>query len=334
MVRSDSLMLKSLLVFAAMSLMSATAHAAPASTSSGQAYPERPLRFVVAFGPGGTVDVVARLFAQRLSANMGQQVVVDNRPGAGGNLSAEIAAKSAPDGYTLYICAPSLVVNVTLYSKVAYDPLRDFAPVTLLASSQNVLVAYPGFAAKSVKELIALARAKPGHIVYATSGSGTSGHLLMEMLRTQAGIEMLHVPYKTIGQTTADIISGQVSLWFPTIGGTLPQIQSGRLRALAVSGAKRSPALPDVPTVAENALPGFEATTWYPILTPAGVPKDIITRLNTEFLKVLRTREVQERLNALAIESIGTTPEQLAAHLRSELPKWARIVKASGARAD
>lgn len=297
-------------------------------------YPERPIRFIVAFGAGGTVDVVARLFAQRLSASLGQPVVVDNRPGAGGNLSAEITAKSAPDGHTLYICAPSLVVNASLYAKLPYDPLRDFAPVTLLASSQNVLVAFPGFAAKSVKELIALAKARPGQIIYATTGSGTSGHLLMEMLRTQAGIQLLHVPYKAIGQTTADLMSGQVSLWFPTIGGSLSHIHSGRMRALAVSGAKRSNALPEVPTVAENALPGYEATTWYPILTPAGVPKEIIARLNTEFLKVLRTPDIQDRLNAQAIEPIGTTPEQLAAHLRSELLKWAQVVKASGARAE
>ena len=237
----------------AMTMVTGMAHAAD--------YPTRPIRFVAAFGAGGTVDVVARLFAQRLSANFGQQMVVDNRPGAGGNLSAEIVAKAARDGYTIYICAPSLVVNVALYSKVPYDPLRDFAPVTLLASSNNVLVAYPGFAAKSVKEVIALAKARPGQVVYGTSGSGTSGHLLMEMLRTQAGIDMLHVPYKAIGQTTADLIRGQISFWFPTIGGTLPHIQSGRMRALAVSGAKRSPALPDTPTVAEAALPGYEAST-------------------------------------------------------------------------
>jgi tripartite-type tricarboxylate transporter receptor subunit TctC len=319
-------MLKIAWALAAMGTLGGSAGAA--------SYPDRPIRFIVAFGAGGTVDVVARLFAQRLTASLGQQVVVDNRPGAGGNLSAEITARSAPDGYTLYICAPSLVVNASLYSKLTYDPLRDFAPVTLLASSQNVLVAYPGFAARSVKELIALAKSKPGQIIYATTGSGTSGHLLMEMLRAQAGIDMLHVPYKAIAQTTADIISGQVSLWFPTIAGSLPHIHGGRMRALAVSGAKRSPALPDVPTVAEAALPGYEASTWYPVLTPAGVSKDIITKLNTEFLRVLRTPELQERLTGLGIEPIGSTPEQLAAHLRTELPKWAKVVKASGARAE
>jgi len=297
-------------------------------------YPEKPLRFIVAFAGGGSIDLLARLFAQRLTESLGQQVVVDNRPGAGGNLSAEITARSAPDGYTIYICAPSLVVNTALYGKVAYDPLRDFTPVTLLAAVQNVLVAHPGFAAKSAKELIALAKTRPGQIVYASTGSGSSGHLVMEMFRTQAGIELLHVPYKAISQTTADLISGQVSLWFPTIPGALPHIRSGRMRALAAAGAKRSPALPEVPTVAESALPGFEASTWYAILTPAGVPKPIIAKLNTEFLNILRTPDMQQRLHAHGIEAIGSTPEQLAAHLRNELPKWAKVVQTTGVRAE
>lgn len=321
-------------IWLALAAMAGAAHAAPASTSSGQTYPEKPIRFVVAFAAGGSIDLVARLFAQRLTESLAQQVVVDNRPGAGGNVSAEITARSAPDGYTVYICAPSLVVNAALYSKIAYDPLRDFTPVTLLASVQNVLVANPGFAAKSVKDLIALARAKPGHIVYASTGSGSSGHLVMEMFRTQAGIDLLHVPYKAISQTTADLISGQVSLWFPTIPGALPHIKGGRMRALAAAGARRSPALPDVPTVAEAALPGFEASTWYAILAPAGVPKDIIAKLNAEFLKALRAPDMQTRLNAQGIESIGSTPAQLAAHLRSELPKWARVVKTAGVRVE
>ncbi len=298
-------------------------------------YPERPIRFVVAFAAGGSIDLLARQFAQKLTESLGQQVVIDNRPGAGGNLSAEITARAAPDGYTIYICAPSLVVNVALYSKIAYDPLRDFAPVTLLASVQNALVAYPGFAAKSVKELIALAKSKPGQINYASTGSGSSGHLVMEMFRAQAGIDITHVPYKTIGQTTADLISGQVSLWFPTIPGALPHIKGGRMRALAVAGSKRSPALADIPTVAEAAaLPGFDAATWYAILTPANTPKEITAKLNTEFLRALRLPDMQERLAAQGVESIGSTPEQLAAHIRNELPKWAKVIKAAGVRAD
>ena len=309
--------------------------AAMTSVACAAPYPEKPLRFVVAFAAGGSIDLIARLFAQKLTENLGQQVVADNRPGAGGNLSAEITARSAPDGYTIYICAPSLVVNASLYTKIAYDPLGDFAPVTLLASVQNVLVAYPGFAAKSVKELIALAKSKPGQINYASTGSGSSGHLVMEMFRSQAGIALTHIPYKTIGQTTADLISGQVSLWFPTIPGALPHIKGARMRALAVAGARRSPALAEIPTVAEAAaLPGFDATTWYAVLTPAGVPKEITAKLNIEFLRVLRLPDVQERLSAQGVESIGSTPEQLAAHLRSELPKWAQVVKAAGVRAD
>lgn len=306
-----------------------------AQSAHAAGYPEKPIRFVVAFAAGGSIDLLARLFAQKLTDGLGQQVVIDNRPGAGGNLSAEITARSAPDGYTLYICAPSLVVNAALYARIAYDPVRDFSPVTLLASVQNVLVAYPGFGAKSLKELIALAKAKPGQINYASTGSGSSGHLVMEMFRSQAGIDLTHVPYKTIGQTTADLISGQVSLWFPTIPGALPHIRGGRMRALAAAGARRSPALPEVPTVAEAAaLPGFDATTWYAVLTPAGTPREVTAKLNSEFLRVLRLPEVQERLAAQGIEPIGSTREQLAAHIRSELPKWAHVVKVAGVRAD
>ena len=298
-------------------------------------YPEKPIRFVVAFAAGGSIDLLARLFAQKMTENLGQQVVVDNRAGAGGNLSAEIAARAAPDGYTIYICSPSLVVNAALYSKIAYDPVRDFAPVTVLASVQNVLVAYPGFGAKSVKELIALAKAKPGQINYGSTGSGSSGHLVMEMFRSQAGIELTHVPYKSVGQTTADLISGQVSLWFPTIPGALPHIKGGRMRALAVAGVRRSPALPDVPTVAEAAsLSGFDATTWYAVLTPAGTPAAIVAKLHAAFLRVLRSPDVQERLAVQGVESIGGTPEQAAAHIRGELPKWAKVVKAAGVRVE
>lgn len=310
------------------------AQAATTSSGSGQAYPDKPIRFMVGFGTGGSVDLIARLFAQRLTENLGQQVVVDNRPGAGGNLAAEIVARSAPDGYTIYISPPALVVNASLYQKIAYDPLRDFAPVTLLAAVQNVLVAHPGFAAKSVKELITLAKAAPRKIVYASTGSGSSGHLVMEMFRAQAGIDLLHVPYKAISQTTTDLIGGQVSLWFPTMPGALPHIKAGRMRALAAAGAKRSPALPEVPTMSEAALPGFEASTWYAVLTPAGVRNDIIMKLHAEFLRALRAPDIQARLATLGIESIGSTPPALAAQLTSELPKWAQVVKAANVRAE
>ena len=323
--------LKTLLTFLA---LTGVARAAPAVMGAA-AYPEKPIRFVAAFAAGGSIDLLARLFAQKLTQSVGQQVVVDNRPGAGGSLSAEIVARAPADGYTIYICAPSLVVNAALYAKIPYDPLRDFSPVTLLASVQNVLVAYPGLPVKSVKDLVALAKSKPGQINYASTGSGSSGHLVMEMFRSQTGINLLHVPYKVIGQTTTDLISGQVSLWFPTIPGALPHIRGARMRALAVAGARRSSALAEIPTVAEAAaLPGFDATTWYAVLAPAGVNRGIIGKLNTAFVTALRAQDTQERLAAQGIESIGSTPEQLAAHIRSEMPKWAKVVKDAGVRAD
>ena len=299
-----------------------------------QPYPARPVRLVVSFAPGGGVDLVARLVGQRLADAWGQQVVIDNRPGAGGNLSAELVAKAPPDGYTLYMSSASIVVNASLYRAIAYDPLRDFAPVTLLVSVQNVLVAHPSLPARNVKELIALARRKPGEINYASTGSGSSGHLTMELFKSTAGISLTHVPYKAIGQTIADVLSGQVSLWFPTVPGVLSHIKSGKMIALAVAGGKRSPALPAVPTVAEAALPGFEATTWYPVLAPAATPPAIIDKLNAQLVAIINTPEVQERLLAQGVEPIGSTPAQLANHLRSELDKWAKVVKMSGATVD
>jgi tripartite-type tricarboxylate transporter receptor subunit TctC len=307
---------------------------APATIAQAQPYPTRAIRLVVSFAPGGGVDLVARLVGQRLADAWGQQVVIDNRPGAGGNLSAELVAKAPPDGYTIYMSSASIVVNASLYRTIAYDPLKDFAPVTLLVSVQNVLVAHPSLPARSVKELIALARRRPGEINYASTGSGSSGHLTMELFKSTAGISLTHVPYKAIGQTIADILSGQVSLWFPTVPGVLPHIKSGKMIALAVAGGKRSPALPAVPTVAEAALPGFEATTWYPVLAPAGTPQTIIDKLNAQLIAIVNTADVQERLLAQGVEPVGSTPARLASHLRSELEKWAKVVKASGATVD
>jgi tripartite-type tricarboxylate transporter receptor subunit TctC len=300
----------------------------------GESYPARPVRLIAAFAPGGSVDLVARLVGQKLTEAWGQQVVVDNRPGAGGNVSAELAAKAAPDGYTIYLCSASLVVNTSLYRNLPYDPVRDFAPVTLLAAVQNVLVAHPSLPAKNVTELIALARGAPGKINYASTGSGTSGHLAMELFKSMAGIDLIHVPYKVIGQATADLLSGQISLWFPTLPGALPHIKAGKITALAVAGSKRSPTLSEVPTVAESGLAGFDASTWYPVLAPAGTPQAIVDRLNVQIVAILNTPEVHARLMGQGVEPIGSTPAQLASHIKAELPRWAKIVQLSGARID
>jgi len=299
-----------------------------------ESYPQRPIRLIVSFGTGGSVDVVARLVGQKLSEAWHQQVVIDNRPGAGGNLSAEIAARAAPDGYTLYMSSASLVVNVSLYRKVGYDPVRDFSPVTLLASAQNVLVSHPALPAKSVSDLIALARKSPGKIDYASTGSGTSGHLAMELFKSMARIDLTHIPYKAVGQAQVDLIAGQVSLWFPTIPGALPHIKAGRMSALGVSGSNRAPALPDVPTVAEAGVPGFNAVTWYPVLAPARTPAAIVEALNRQLVAIVNAPEVREQLFRMGVEPIGSTPAQLADHIRSELSKWAKVIKTAGVRLD
>ncbi len=307
---------------------------APWCDALAQSYPARPIRLIVSFAPGGSVDLVARLMGQKLAEAWGLQVVIDNRPGAGGNLSAEIAAKAAPDGYTLYMSSASFVVNASLYRSLPYDPLKDFAPVALLASVQNVLVAHPSLPARNINELIALARKTPGAIIYASTGSGSSGHLAMELFKTMAGIALTHVPYKLVGQATTDLLAGQVALWFPSIPSVLPHIKAGRMAALAVSGAKRSPALADVLTVAESGLRDYEASTWYPLLAPARTPQPIIGKLNAQVVAILSSAEVQERLAGQGVEPIGSTPAQLAVHLKSELAKWAKVVKLSGASVD
>ena len=297
-------------------------------------YPARPIRLIVSFAPGGSVDVVARIVAQRMSESFGQQVVIDNRPGAGGNLSAELAARAAPDGYTLYMSSASLVVNVSLYRKVAYDPIKDFAPVTLLASVQNVLVAHPALPARTVPELIALARKTPARINYASTGSGSSGHLAMELFKSMAGIDLTHVPYKAAAQAQVDLMAGQVSLWFPTIPGALPFIRAGKINALAVSAGARSPVLPEVPTVAESGLQGFEASTWYPLLAPVRTPVAIINKLTYELVAIMRAPQVREQLTHAGVEPIGSTAAELASHLQTELRKWAKVVQLAGVRLD
>ena len=299
-----------------------------------QSYPARPIRLVVSFAAGGGVDLVARLLGQKLSEAWNLQVVIDNRPGAGGNVSAELVAKSPADGYTLYMSSASVVVNASLYKSLPYDPLRDFAPVTLLVSAHNVLVAHPSLPAKNIRELIALAKKAPGQINYASTGSGSSGHLAMELFRSMAGIELTHVPYKVIGQATADLLSGQVSLWFPTMPGVLQHIKAGRMNALGVSGSRRAAALPAVPTIAEAGVAGYEASTWYPLLAPAGTPQPVIDKLNAQMIAILAGSDVREKLNAQGIETVGSTPAQLATHLKIEMAKWEKVVRLSGAKVD
>ncbi len=296
-------------------------------------YPSRTIRWVVAFAPGGSLDRVARMLAPRLSEALGQQVVIDNRPGAGGNLSAELVARSAPDGYTIYVTSAALVVNTSLYRKLPYDPLQDFAPITLLGAAYNVLVVHPSLPVRSVADLVALARRMPGRIDYVSSGSGTSGHLAMALFANLAGIELSHIPYKSIAQAQADLVGGQVPLFFPTIPGALPFIGAGRVRALGVSGKQRSPALPEVPTLIEAGVRGYEASAWYPVLAPEGTPRAIVERLNERFVTVLKSPEVVRQLGADGVEPSGSTPEELAAYMRSERDKWAKVVKAAGIEA-
>lgn len=308
--------------------------AAAAPPAAAQAFPSRPIRLIVAFAPGGSVDLVSRLVAQKAGDSLGQTIVIDNRPGAGGALSAEMAANATPDGYTIHITSASLVVNVALGRKLGYDPVKSYAPVTLLASTQNALAATPALPAQSVRELIELARKRPGRINYGSTGVGTSGHLTAEMFRSKAGIELTHVPYKAIGQTYTDLISGRVSLFFPTLPGALPHYRASRIRLLAVAGSKRSAALPEVPTISESGLPGFEASTWYPILAPAGTPNAAINALNRNFVAALKAPEIAKRLDEMAVEAVGSTPAQLTAHIKTELVKWAEVVKLAGVRAD
>ena len=296
--------------------------------SAGEAtYPTRSIRLVLAFAPGGSLDRIMRMLAPRLSEALGQQVVIDNRPGAGGNLSAELVARSAPDGYTIYVTSAALVVNPSLYRKLSYDPLQDFAPITLLGAAYNVLVAHPSLPVRTVGDLIALAKRSPGKIDYVSTGNGTSGHLTMALFTNLAGIQLTHIPYKSIGQAYADLVAGQVPLFFPTIPGALPFIQAGRLRPLAVSSTKRSGALPELPTMDEAGVRGYEASAWYQVLSPAGTPRPIVDRLYQGFVAVLKVPEVVKQLGADGVEPIGSTPEHLAAYMRSELQKWAKVVK-------
>jgi tripartite-type tricarboxylate transporter receptor subunit TctC len=303
--------------------------------ASAQPYPNKPIRLVVPFPAAGTTDILAREVGQRLTETLGQPVVIDNRPGAAGNLGTEIVAKSPADGYTLLMCTVSThAINPGLYSKLNFDHIKDFAPVILVARVPNVLEVNPGVPVNTVADLIKLAKEKPGQLNFASSGSGTSIHLSGELFKTMTGVDMVHVPYKGSAPALADLIGGQVQLMFDNLPSSLQMIKAGKLRAVAVTSADRAPALPNVPTIAESGVPGFEATSWFGVVAPAGTPPEIVNRLNAEIDKWLKSPEAKEKLLAQGAAAAGGTPEQFAAYIRSETDKWAKVIKASGAKVD
>ncbi|HEX2828441.1 MAG TPA: tripartite tricarboxylate transporter substrate binding protein [Burkholderiales bacterium] len=305
-----------------------------ASTAPAQSYPSRPVRLVVPYPPGGGTDIIGRVVAQKIGDALGQQVVVDNRGGAGGVIGTEIVAHAAPDGYTLLMAPTSHVINPSIYSKLSYDTEKDFAPITLAASATIVLAAHPSVAAKTLKELIALARAKPGELTFGSAGNGTVFHLAGELFKRQAGIQMTHVPFKGGGPTVAALAGGQISAAFETMLALSPHIKAGRARALAITSARRSSVMPDVPTTVELGFPGIVAENWYGFYAPRGTPKAIVARVNAEILKALKQPEVKERFQGLGTEVIGTSPEQLGEFVHKELAKWSRTAKEAGAHVE
>ena len=308
----------------------AAGHAQPAS-----GYPSKPIRIIVQFTPGTSTDILARLIAQKMSEHWGQQVVVDNRPGAGGIVGTELGAKAAPDGYTLTMAVSSAFgINPTLYTKLPYDAVRDFAPIANLGLTPQVLVASPSAAFKTVKDFVAAAKDKPGQINYASLGSGTTSHLTMEMFRSTAGIKLNHVPFKGSADAHTQLIGGQIPVMFDAIPAVRPHIQSGKLRGLGIATLKRSPFLPELPTVAESGFPTFEAVGWIGIAAPAKTPVAVLDQLNAEMKRILAEPDVKERLQTLAFAPVGDTRDQFAAYIKSEIAKWGKAVRDSGAKAD
>ena len=296
---------------------------------------QTPVRFVVGFTPGGPSDILARALAEKLGAPLGQPVVVENRPGAGGNVAAEVVAKSAPDGNTWLLGNNSiLATNQALYSHLSYDPVKDFAPVALVAIQPNILVVHPSLPAHSVRELIAYAKSQPGKLNYASSGAGAAAHLAGELFKAMAGVDMVHVPYKGAQPALTDVIAGQCQLMFATSASVIPYIKAGRLRALAVTTAKRSPSVPDLPTIAESGVPGFEAITWHGVVVPRATPAATVERLNRAINTALAQPDLHDRLQHLGAETSVGSPHDFAAYIAREIPKWTQVVRDSGARAE
>ena len=296
-----------------------------------QNYPTRPIRIVVVSTPGGSVDTMARAVGPKLAARWGQQVLVDNRPGAGGAIAAELVAKAPPDGYTLLMgTIASLATNVSLYKTLPYDPVKDFAPITLVATQNLVLMIHPSIPAKSVKELVALAKKQPGKLTFASAGNGVGGHLSGELFKMLAQIDMLHIPYKGVQPAMMDVVGGQVSMVFASIASAMPQVTARRLIALASTGSHRSPAAKELPTMAEAGIKGYESATWYGLVAPAGTPADIVNRLNAETVAGLKSPEMNERLSREGVDPVGNSPTEFVRYIQVEIDKWRKVIRAAG----
>ena len=318
-------------LLAAAACLAALLASAPAQA---QEYPSRPVKVIVPFSPGGAVDGPMRVIAQELGKRMGQQVVVENKPGAGATIGSEIVARAAPDGYTLLLASQTNAISASLYNKLAYDPIDDFAPISLIGEEPGVLVVNPALPVKTFQEFIAYVKERPGQVDYASSGNGSGQHLFAALLASSTGLKMNHIPYKGSGQATTDLLGGQVMVSIPGTAGMVGHIKAGKLRALAVTGAKRSPQLPDVPTVMESGVPGFEAYVWMGLLAPKGTPPAIVDRLYRELAAVLATTEVKTYMATAGIEIVGSTPAEFGRFFRAEKDLWAKVVRETGAKID
>src|SRR5687767_54065 len=327
----------STVLFSALSAFSASSAftALTAQQAHAQAYPSKTIRFVVPYPPGGPLDTIARLLGAKVGESVGQPVVVENKPGAGGNIGADIVAKSPADGYTVLMGAVAThAINPTLYKSIPYDPIRDFAPITQIASTPNVLVVHPSVPAGNVREFIAYAKANPGKLNFGSGSTGSAGHLAGELFKSMAGVEMAHIPYKGAAPAMQDLIAGQIQLMFDNLASSLGQVRAGKVKALAVTTAKKTPLAPDLPTIAESGLPGFDISTWFGVFAPAGTPKAALDRLHAEFAKALAAPDVREKMVNMGAEPVGNRPEEFAAFVGAEAEKYARVIKASGAKVD
>jgi tripartite-type tricarboxylate transporter receptor subunit TctC len=305
-----------------------------AAAAAAETYPAKTVRFIAPFPPGGTVEILARALGQKMTESWGRPVIVDNRPGASGIIGSQIAAKSPPDGYTLLMVPVTHVTNASLYKSLPYDSINDFTPLSLVGSQPLMLVVNPSLPVKSVKELIAFARSKPGQLNYGTSGNGTSQHLATELFKSMTSLDLVHVPYKGSAAALTDVITGQLSLMFPQMATAIGHVKSRRLKALAVTSAKRSPAMPQLPTVSEGGVPGYESTAWFCALAPAGMPQELVTKISGEIIKSVNTSDLRERMATQGVDLIGAPPAETAVFLKSELAKYAKLIKQIGIQLD